>query len=115
MFLAVWSRFLSWMPSNVTEWPFFGISLVEKVFDRFCIAYLSCVSDIEINSYAVIFHVEPRHHFLHRATSGFLIQGRTRKPATHGGLPEGITDGNWRFRQYECVMIPRLCTMAWDG
>ena len=48
-------------------------------------------------------------------TSGFLIQGRTRKPATHGGLPEGITDGNWRFRQYECVMIPRLCTMAWDG
>ena len=48
-------------------------------------------------------------------SSGFLIQGRTRKPATHGGLPEGITDGNWRFRQYECVMIPRLCTMAWDG
>ena len=34
----------------MTEWPFFGISLVEKVFDRFCIAYLSCVSDIEINS-----------------------------------------------------------------
>ena len=45
------------MLSSVTEWPFFVTFPVEKVYDRFGTAYISCVSDIEINSNGIMMEV----------------------------------------------------------